>query len=95
MDAGSLRTRLGFTEPASLSPYTREDKLESFERINSIRETNGNFDAYNSCKRLIPSRLHELHETKFPFASRIEFIRSKLSNLSAHVSAATDSPLCR
>ena len=39
-----------------------------------------------SCKRLVPSRLHELHESKFPFVTRIEFIRSKLSNCSAHVS---------
>ena len=31
------------------------------------------------------SRLHEFHESKFPFVSRIEFIRSKLSNFSAHV----------
>ena len=62
------------------------EKFESFERINSIRETNGNFDSCNSCKRLVPSRLHELHESKFPFVSRIEFIRSKLSNFSAHVS---------
>ena len=50
-----------------------------------MRETNGNFDSCNSCKRLVPSRLHELHESKFPFVSRIEFIRSKLSNFSAHV----------
>ena len=32
-----------------------------------------------------PAVLHELHESKFPFVSRIEFIRSKLSNFSAHV----------
>ena len=32
-----------------------------------------------------PSRSHVLHESKFPFVSRIEFIRSKLSNFSAHV----------
>ena len=50
-----------------------------------MRETNGNFDSCNSCKRLGTSRLHELHESKFPFVSRIEFIRSKLSNFSAHV----------
>ena len=30
--------------------------------------------------------MSELHESKFPFLSRIEFIRSKLSNFSAHVS---------
>ena len=54
-----------------------------------MRETNGNFDSCNSCKRLGTSRLHELHESKFPFVSRIEFIRSKLSNFSAHVSGVT------
>ena len=53
-----------------------------------MRETNGNFDSCNSCKRLVPSRLHELLESKFPFATRIEFIRSKLSNFSAHVNGA-------
>ena len=68
------------TAGASLGPYTWAEKFESFERINSIRETNGNFDSCNSCKRLVPSRLHELHESKFPFVSRIEFIRSKHSN---------------
>ena len=69
----------------SSTPYTWTEKFESFERINSIRETNGNFDSCNSCKRLGTSRLHELHESKFPFVSRIEFIRSKLSNFSVHV----------
>ena len=72
-----------------LTPYTWAEKFESFERINSIRETNGNFDSCNSCKRLVSSRLHELHESKFPFVSRIEFIRSKLSNFSAHVYGVT------
>ena len=55
-----------------------------------MRETNGNFDSCNSCKRLGTSRLHELDEPKFPFVSRIEFIRSKLKNFSAHVSGVTD-----
>ena len=55
-----------------------------------MRETNGNFDSCNSCKRLVSSRLHELHESKFPFVSRIEFIRSKLSNFSAHVYGVID-----
>ena len=27
------------------TPYTSPEKFESFERINSIRETNGNFDS--------------------------------------------------
>ena len=73
------------TDAPLCDTYTCAEKFESFERINSIRETNGNFDSCNSCKRLVPSRLHELHESKFPFVSRIEFIRSKLSNFSAHV----------
>ena len=35
------------------------------------------------------SRLHDLHEPKLPFVSRIEFIRSELSNFSAHVSGVS------
>ena len=31
-----------------------------------------------------------MHESKFPFVSRIKFIRSKLSNFPAHVSGVTD-----
>ena len=65
---------------------TWAEKIESFERINSIRVTNENFYSSNSCKRLVPSRLHEWLEQKFPFVKRIEFIRSKLSIFSAHVS---------
>ena len=65
-------------------------RIENFERINSIRETNGNFDSCKSCKRLVLNRLHELHESKLSFVSRIEFIRSKLSNFSAHVYGASD-----
>ena len=60
-------------------------KFESFEPINSIRVTNRNFDSCNSCKRLVSSRLHELHDSKFLFVTRIEFIGSKLSNFLAHV----------
>ena len=84
---------------SSVTPNTRAEKFESFERINSIRGTNGNFDSCNSRKRLgsrlrelyeskckqLGSRLRELQESKFPFISRIEFIRSKPSNFSAHV----------
>ena len=40
----------------SVSPDTWAEKFESFERINSIRKTNGNFDSCNSCKRLATSR---------------------------------------
>ena len=62
-----------------------------------MSETNVNFD---SCKRLVPSRLLELHELQFPLVSRIEFIRSKFSIFSVHVSGATvfgqlPSELCR
>ena len=53
--------------------------MESLERINSIRETDGSFGSCNSSKWLGSSRLHELHVSKFPFVPRIEFIRSKLS----------------
>ena len=37
------------------------------------------------------SHLHELRESKLPCVSRIEFIRSKHWNLSAHVSAVGES----
>ena len=47
--------------------------MESFERINSIRETNGNFDSCNLCERLVPSRYT---------SCRITSILRKLSNLS-------------
>ena len=65
----------------------------SFERINSIRETNRNFDSFDELhesKFTFFSRLHELHESKFTFVSRIEFTRSKLSNFSAHVSGVSE-----
>ena len=77
----------------TLAPYIWAEKFEGFKRINSICDTNGNFDSCNSCKRLVPSRLHELHESKFPFVSRIEFIRSKLLNFSAHVYEVLISPV--
>ena len=73
-----------------MTPYTWAEKFESFEPINSIRETIGNFDSCNSCKRLVSSRLHEMNESKFSFVSRIEFFRSKLSNFSAHVYGVTE-----
>ena len=69
------------TQPAT--PGTWAEQFESFERTNLIRETNEMFD---SCKWLGTICLHELHESILPFVSRIEFIRSKLSNCSAHVS---------
>ena len=53
-----------------------QNNWKVFERINSMRETNRNFD---SCNSRIPSRLHELHESKLLFVSRIKFIRSKFS----------------
>ena len=40
------------------------------------------------------SRLHKLHESKLPCVSRIAFIRSKLSNVSAYVSGVTDFCSC-
>ena len=38
------------------------------------------------------THVNGLHESKFPFVSRIEFIRSKLSNFSAHVYGVSNSP---
>ena len=64
---------------ADIDPGYMSSKFESLERINSIRETNGSFDACISCKRLGTSRLHEIHVPKLPFVSRIEFVRFKLS----------------
>ena len=47
----------------------------------------------------VRSRLYELDESKFPFVSRIEFIRSKLSFFSAHVAGFSgggrSAPPCR
>ena len=42
-----------------------------------MREPNGSFDSCNSCKRL-PSRLHELHESRLPFVSGIELVRCNI-----------------
>ena len=86
LTGGNLLTRRQFSVTG---PGYMSRKIVSLKQINSIRKTNGNFDSRNSCKRLGTSRLHELHESKLPFDSRIEHIRSKLSNFSAHVSGAT------
>ena len=51
----SSATDCGSLHLSSSSPDTWTEKLESFERINSMRETNGNFDSCNSCKRLEPA----------------------------------------
>ena len=67
-------------------------KFEILERINPIRETNGSFDSVTHVNGWT-SRLHELHELKLPFVSRIEFNRSKISNFSAHVSGITGGPM--
>ena len=49
------------------NPDTWAEKFNSFERINSLRETNENFNWRNTCKRLGTSRLHELRQSKFSF----------------------------
>ena len=66
----------GTSAKANIDPGYMSRQFESFERINSIRVTNGNFDSCNSCKWLGTSRLHDLHQSKFSFVTRIEFIRS-------------------
>ena len=50
------RTACGADVPRAEVPMTLDtwaEKFESFERINSIRETNGNFDSCNSCLVLL------------------------------------------
>ena len=79
----SLTTKSSSKFIRIVTPDTWAEKSESFEQINLIRETNGNFHSCNSCKRLGL-------ETKFLFVSRIEFIRLKLSRFSAYVSWVTD-----
>ena len=69
----------------TVDPGYTSRKFRSLERVNSISAANG-FDPCDSCKRLGTSRLHELHESKLLFVGRTEFIRSKLSIFSAHVS---------
>ena len=77
--------------PETLTPNTWAEQFEALELINSIRETNGS-DTCSSCKGLGTSRLHEVcmyvcstlyivHESKFTFVARIEFIRSSVLNL--------------
>ena len=52
-----------------------------------MRVINRSFGSCNYVtKRLVPNRLHELHESRLSFVTRIEFIRPKFSNLSAYVS---------
>ena len=72
-------------DPVYMSRKIRKFRTDKFDTWNKRK-----FYSCNSCKRLGTSRLHELHESKFPFVSRIEFIRSKLSNFSAHVYGASD-----
>ena len=48
--------------------------------------TSQNFHSIN----VVECSSEEHDECEFPFVSRIEFIRSKLSNFSAHVSGVTE-----
>ena len=53
-DSFSGSTRIsGIAQSLTLTPDAWAEKFESFERINSILVTNGNFDSCNSCKRLV------------------------------------------
>ena len=36
----------------SMAPDILAEKIEFFELLNSLYETNGNFDSWNSCKQL-------------------------------------------
>ena len=77
------------TDPVYMSRKIRKFRTDKFDTWNKrnfwlmqLMQTAGS-------QRLVPSRLHDLHESKFPFVSRIELIRSKLSNFSAHVYGVT------
>ena len=77
----------------SATPDTRAENVGSLEWINSIRETNGSFDSCNpTVSRQMKNVNHE-RESNLPFVSRIEFIRFKLTNFSAHVSGAERPPV--
>ena len=65
-------------DPEYISRKIRKFRTDKFDTRNKR-----SFDSCKSCKRLVSSRLHDLHESQLPFVSRIEFIRSKLSNFSA------------
>ena len=74
----------------AIKPYLADPQFNAdFIRSKSLAAA-GNSGATGM---LETSRLHELHESKCPFVSRIEFIRSKLSNFSAHVSGSVCRPL--
>ena len=82
-------------DPVYMSRKIRKFRTDKFDS-----ETNGNFDSCNSCKRLVPSRLHELHESKFPFVSLSNLSVRNFRIFSAHVYGVcetekrTGSPLC-
>ena len=70
-------------------PFPRNRKINSQTKV--YKTTSRHVDSFSSCKRLGTSRLHDLHDSKFLCVTRIEFIRSKLSISSAHVSGVCDS----
>ena len=80
--AAADRCRHGTDRPDDDPPHTVipdiwAEKFGSFEWINSIHEQTQVSNHVNGWE---PNRLHvELHESKLSFASRIEFIHSKLS----------------
>ena len=66
-----------------------QNNFESFERINSIRVTNGNFDSCNSCRRLGIAVYMSCMSQNF----RLLYVSNlSVSNFSAHVSGVTASP---
>ena len=62
-------------DPVYMSRKIRKFRMDKFDTLNKRIF----FYSCNSCKRLVPGRINELHESKFTFVSRIEYIRSKLS----------------
>ena len=68
-------------DPGYMSRQIRKFRTDKFDTRNKR-----SFDSCKSCKRLLPSCLRDLHESKLSFVSRPEFIRSELLNFSAHAS---------
>ena len=58
--ARALQPHTEAAHPGYMSRQTRNFRTDKFDR-----ETNRSFDSCISCKRLVPSRLHELHESYF------------------------------
>ena len=101
--SGAQLTHL-YSVPISISliktyfnPYTHMGGCNLAHEVNSAYKILMQCTQYHlhrsDGKQLVPSCLHELHESKLLFVLSIKFIRSKLSIFSAHVSGVSDEHL--